>query len=389
MVTGKWAADVKTYKTRREELIEEWEEAVDDDFGVDRAALGAEIGADSPSKSADAIDREVETAVAEAGQEKLTEMNGQAGTAWEEYKENASEAGRMLTAGPNPEDLRVLTGGGAASWLPFNLWGTDASIPVTGSDGRDLAEALHEAMRNGDELTPELRAQLEMVYAIADRAQDSQGIDGAELSADELEFLEEFYAYMDNIDGGERDVDVHRYYNPLYHVAEWAEDSETMSAEDRNLLLTALGGGILALSNERVGGGYDRLPDTMRSALEGADSDFDIVGASNMAVLDGLSPLFGGVLGDPYLASLEGGRDFSAALTGAVADGTYLNGAQNVYDSGEFSNLLGVSTRNHEANADILSGDWQIPKYGDDTAEFVTRGLFGFDWEDGEPPPPG
>lgn len=201
MVTGKWASDVKTYKTRREELIEEWEEAVGDDFGVDRAALGSEIGGDSPSMTADAIDRAVQNAVAEAGQAKLTEMEGEADTAYEEYKDNAAEAGRMLTAGPSPEDLRILTGGGAASWMAFNLWGTDAALPVTGSDGRDLGEALAEAMAAGDELTPELRAQLEMVYAIAERAQEFQGIDGAELSAGELEFLEAFYDHMDSVDG--------------------------------------------------------------------------------------------------------------------------------------------------------------------------------------------
>jgi hypothetical protein len=79
------------------------------------------------------------------------------------------------------------------------------------------------------------------------------------------------------------------------------------------------------------------------------------------------------------LDRLEGGREYSAALTLAIADA---DANFRVAAEDELINVLEVSTRNRDANAALLTGGLRHPDYGKDSPEHVLRGIFGPQWKD-------
>jgi hypothetical protein len=381
MVTNQWATWVREFKTARQALINEWAGAVGNDFGIKESEVGGTTPNLTPAERAAATAE----ATAYAGQLKLAELNARAATLWENFKGQARDAGSMLKGGPTPENLRALAADGVGTWLGYNVFGLDMAIPVTGADGKLLADAVLDMLRNGGELTPELRAQLESLMLLAQRAQNMQGVDDAQLTPSELAFLEAFYSGVDvrDINGGPDNF-------MLYNIPQHLKDIG-MSGADQALFLGAMGGGLLALSNSGVGGGLDRLPDSLRRPIEyltGASKDKGYDYADYTMYIEGLAPMLGAAA-DKGLDKLQAGRELSTGLMWMIADTfdhpddqvlNHLNKLENA--DAHFADIMEIITRDKDLNADLLTGFVKHPDYGDDSPEHLLRGVFGRNWED-------
>jgi len=378
-VTEQWAGDAKTYKTTIEQLKERWAAAVASDFGVDPFTVAGITGGmpgDVQSKLLDNTEAEYDGAVSSAGAAELAAVKKLANESYDVYKDAAADAKKMLKEGPTPANLKALAADGATTWALFNLFGAAAGVPpLTGADGKKLAEQLRDLVQSGEELTPELRAMFNAMFGLAEQAERFQE-SGQKLSAGQLDFLEQFYAGMDlpwSENAPAMDTGV------LFSLPEIMEGSD-ISAADQSTILAAVGGGLLALSNPALGGGTSRMPESMRGLV---DHYFGKGGKGNAYPVtnDQIKALgtFFGAADAKGLDTLEGGRDFSAALTLAVADS---DSTFRTANEDSLIAILDVSTRNAEANAALLNGDLQHPDYGKETPEFVVRGLFGPQWKD-------
>ncbi|MCC3761606.1 hypothetical protein K3N28_00765 [Glycomyces sp. TRM65418] len=367
-VTERWATDVTTFKETIAALEAEWAAAVAADFGA---------GPDP-------------AAIAAAGQAKLAEMNARANEAYELLKANAATAGGMLTGGPTPANLQALAAGaGGASWLAFNVFGTAAGPPpVTGAEGAALADMILGHFANGTPLPPAL---FDVMRSLAQHAQNLQSGALGALSADQLAYLEQFFRGLDRPWNANLPIDT----NMLYHLPEIIGNSG-LSAGDQSLMLGAVGGGLLALSDHRLGGGSNRLPGTVQGLIGRYFGGGGTPAQDSANQLNALGAMLGATGHQGVgLERLQGGEELSAALTMSVADANsipelvragapvdeFLLGL-NGFEEGARTELLGVATRHTEVNGQLLTGRTVHPDYGSDTPEFLVRSLFGHDWHD-------
>ncbi|MFG3342856.1 hypothetical protein [Glycomyces sp. NPDC048151] len=395
MVTNRWATWVTEFKGARQALIDEWEAAVGNSFGIRES----EVGGVTPNLTKAERAEQAEQATAAAGALKLAEMNQKAKALYEKFKGQAADIGGMLKGGPTPENLQALAAGGIGTWMGFNVFGKDAALPLVGADGKDLAEALAAALKNGDELTPELRALFETMMTLAERAEHLQGREDIALSKGELAFLEQFFAGMDGpgLNGWTEQ-------NMLYYLPEYFKENG-YSGADQALLLGAMGGGLMALSQSGLGGGVERLPESLRRHVEYLNgtgkAPFGGGPYDYTEMLEGIAPMLGAAAGQG-LDKLQAGRELSTGLVWMIADtidrqsdaGTdhrniynQMNGVEEFghwqdADKG-FAAIMEVVTRDNDLNADLLTGFVKHPEYGDESREHLLRGLFGRKWEDG------
>ncbi|MFC5749786.1 hypothetical protein [Actinomadura rugatobispora] len=376
-VTRAWAGDVREFKSRRRELIGRWETARGDDFGVvkqephpnlDRVELLVDPLAVERRLSEDFVRRR---AAAEASL--LRGLSGQAQTAWDALQEKAELRGRQLAQGPTPQNLRHLVRHGVLGWAPYNIRGADAPLPLNPEMAGLDAQALRDYL-NGD-LEPD--AGYAAIIAALNAAV-RQGIgragDGERVDPEVIEYLESFYGEL----GGD-----------LMVMDAYANDD--MGLGDRALLqgdtLRALGGGLLVLSNGRLGGGFDRLPQAVRGLFNGdfvndapAQTPTDAWGRDYAALAD--------LLGHAD-RRLTPGTDFAVNLIAVTPH--YLEviaSHPNQMASEEFRlldgsarTMLRVATRDIEANHAILTGDFEPGEVGSATPELL-RSLFTHDWAD-------
>ncbi|MFC3491632.1 TPR repeat region-containing protein [Glycomyces rhizosphaerae] len=368
-VTNRWAASVREFKAAVKKLNREWAEAVNDKFGIRESQVGGTTPNLTPAE------REAATAdaTAYAGGLKLAEMNDAANAAYEKFKGDAADAGGMLKEGPTPENLRAMaTGGGVDSWALFSVFGMNAPMPLTGDWGGVLGDDLLDALKNGrvEDLPPELRGQLGVLKALIERAHHLDSIGEGKLSAGELEYLERFFGAIDK---------------SVFNMPDLLDDTYWTDA-DKALVLAGMGGGLLAVSNDKLGGGTGRLPDSVRNFVDayigGKGKGSDLKPQHHDGdELRALATMFDAI---DYqgMAYMRGGKDFSAALTIAVSE--HLDGEAGGFSIGEGTarTILDHSLANTDANAAILTGDLQHPYYKEHTAESVLRGLFGHQWED-------
>lgn len=368
-VTNRWAASVREFKEAMKRLTAEWAGAVDDKFGIRES----QVGGTTPNLTPAERESATEDATAYAGQLKLAEMNAAANAAYEKFKGDAADTGGWLKEGPTPENLQAMAmDGGVDSWALFSVFGMNAPMPLTGDAGEWLGDDLLEAIKNGrvQDLPAELRGQLGVLKALVERAHHLESVGGAKLSEGELAYLEQFFGTIDK---------------SVFAMPELLDDDTNWSDADKALILGGMGGGLLAVSNEKLGGGTARLPDSVRSFVE------TYIGGKNPTVepqhhdgdeLRALATMLNAVDGQG-MAKMNGGKEFSAAMTIAVAE--HLDGEAGGYSIGEDTarTILDHSTANFEANTAILNGDIQHPYYKDATAEATLRGLFGHKWSDG------
>ncbi|WP_026932531.1 hypothetical protein [Glycomyces tenuis] len=363
--TRQWATDVATFKRTIADLETEWAAAVADKFGTPPDATEAQIAA--------------------AGQQKLNDVNGRANTAYELFKEHATTAGSMLKGGPTPENLQALAAAGGGSWATFNMFGTQAGPPpVTGAQGAALAQLLRDRLASGD-LDLDLFRQIRtMLRGVAEGAQVLQEV-GGQLTAGQLGFLEQFYAGLEGplMAQGPDQLDL------LYRLPDLLEGRDIAPAA-QNMVLAAVGGGLLALSDKRIGGGADRLPESMRPLMDryfgGGYEPGTVMGGGVTDRLHGLAQMFGATA-DYGLDRLEGGEELSAALTFAVADAN-AGGFYYQPEHADLIDLIEVGTRNTDANLAMLTGGIQHPAHPATperpaaTPEYLVRNVLGAKWDD-------
>lgn len=370
-ITGQWAGHVREFNAEIERLTADW-----------AAAVAAQFGKAG----------EPEPVIEAAGIAKLQEVNAAATAAHNLLLDRAKEAGSSLAGGPTPANLQALAAATGPSWMAYNLSGDPALIPMDSSGGEALARDLREALASGTVPAPLLQ-RMQTLQDIAARAQDLQARgSGNFLSAGELDFLEQFYKGMDQPLKPNLPIDT----NALYHLPDILEHSG-LSPAQHSMALGAVGGGLLALSDHRVGGGIRHLPDTVRGLI---GRYFGVGGTAAKDPVNQLEAL-GDFLGatrskDVGLDRLQGGEELSAGLTFAIADinanPALLNDGIGV-DSQDLelsgvsdrarADILEAATRNIESNAQLLTGATVHPDYGSDTPEYLLRSLFGHKWEDG------
>ncbi|GAA1665873.1 hypothetical protein GCM10009830_09340 [Glycomyces endophyticus] len=370
-VTGQWADDAETYQKLAERYQGLWAEQVASDFGVTPASAGITGGMPSDVQA-----KVMDNAVAEAGAGSLATFQGVINAAYEQYKLDAKTAGSHLKGGPTPANLKSLAAGGGASWAMFNLFGAAAGVPpLTGQEGKEFAEWLREFINEDEALPADKRKMLEAILALAAEARDKQQ-NGGTLTTGQLDFLEQFFKGMEQ---------PWTEHNPiqtgvLYLIPDILKGSDTPAA-DQALIMAAMGGGLLALSDPRIGGGGARMPGSMKTLVDHffGTGDKPPYSRETGAELRALGKFFGAMRDQGGLDDLEGGKEYSAALTLAIADAdsSYRLGSED-----ELISVLEVSTRNRDANAALLTGGLQHPDYGKETPEHVLRGLFGPQWKD-------
>jgi hypothetical protein len=345
------------------------------------------------------------------------------------------EVAGLISRGPTPDNLRRVAGIPALGWAPFALFRDPGNPgmpmvppPLTGDDGRRAAEMIQRSL-NGRAGPEEFRNGMELLRMVTDHAHYAQQ-HGLRLSDNELAFLTAFYGTLG------RDVfklpgyinaDKHDYDENGRHLFGWGIDhADGYSDDDQRWMLAAAGTGILALSDERMGGGFvdDRhrygLPRDTWDLLHNPAikvSDEQAGTAFWISVDDNRLGDFGALADMVHAApsDMHGGTRFSELVTERSAEiasvldryekdpgGLHTPGVQVAIDKDltdwsrddrHLRDLLDVSTRNHEANYNLLTGKTHDPMtrvastIGDQNTmlndrQFLVSSLFGREWSD-------
>lgn len=420
---------VAAYNGGVDELNQRYREGKGDNFGLSAPEPAA--GASEAEEIAAAGDFRAE--VAEADRALLAELRRELHAVWEPaLDEQADHVAKLLDRGPDDADAVVtLYAAGTLPWTtPFIFQEVDLRRvpPPALPNGTLSAERLQLAMAG--ELPPEefLRVMLAL-QLVTERAEyvqqhpDSAG----PLSEAEVAFLHHFYDRLGEdvwrVPDYIRD-EQHRWDEPPVNPFGWfGEQAGGFDGATQEWMLEAMGTGLLALSNSelwvpalRGGDPMDpdaryHLPQTVIDLVTApaVTTELDVIvspaGARSELLIYDLPRR------DDYLAlaamleatggEMTGGADFSEQLTVRVAeiaevvqrevdwswDGPMPTPGDDgiVRDEADplLRTLLGVATRNEEANHHLLTGEVQHPEWGDGTAREVLTSLYNFDWSDG------
>ncbi|WP_163513544.1 hypothetical protein [Fodinicola acaciae] len=364
-VTTYWSQNVQQFKNERNALVTEWEQALGNSFGVHQPYVPGGATQEQAQETINSYNQQV----ASAQNAKAADITNRAHQLLEKLRGWANDRASQIQRDPTESDLQQLAQAGALSWGAYVAFGkqTDPSIapPVTPADGQRAAEII----KNGGTLAERdwARRVLGLVNA---HAKYALAHPGQKLSGGELGFLRGLWGVL-------------------------GKDLTLLG--DRNgpqSFLPDLGDSLLALSNEKIGGGFDQLPPEIRSLVHDSaitSSDSQVAPDANVTTYSinregewkGLIALFAG-------STIEGGKQFSTDLTYRVneiaatydrvhdtASGVTVNSSGLLDDRGQLVDglqyVLNTSTRNHDANYDIITG-----KQGH---EIITR-LTNYNWND-------
>ncbi|GHC81973.1 hypothetical protein GCM10007079_22520 [Nocardiopsis terrae] len=319
---------------------------------------------------------------------------------YQKLLDTAEKRAAMLEEGPEPKNLKLLVEAGILGWGAHNILGVDKDtpLPVSAEKAKELVRDLELFLRGGVEPDSRVTEALAVLAAVSDKAralQQAGGKRSGKLSDDEIEFLETFYGELEDMTP-----------TGVVHVMPWLEGDSgpDWSAAERKAFATGVSNGLLALSDEDIGGGQERLPESVQdlangipftawrenglsgSRAEGVDSHNWLADADDFSRLLRHS--------DP---GLRGGTEFSSNLT--LSTGHHL-GNDHLAITREREKALGalldVSTRNEEANHRVLTtakahpgSHTDDPRYdaarmpGFDSNADALLGLYGHDWKDG------
>jgi hypothetical protein len=391
-VSDMWADYVEEFRDGREELLEEWNTAVTNCEGrVPGAYSSSHITSTFPEREGLWTDENTCRDLYDELVEKRTSIQGRFNTLWTTYQEHAAEIGGMLEEGATKVNVQKLIDGGHANWAYYNLDPNQYTMMV---DGRELTEENAHEWANElaeywsgdkpiDDRYHELMLTMSMITTNAMQAQ--QG--GTGYREEEMNFLNEFYAELE--DGN---------YNGVIGIPDQMGFSE-LDQNDREHALGILGDGLLALSDSRLGGGYYDLPESVRNAAEegfvlAAGGGTPGYGTNNLAELLRHAS-----------DDMEAGYGLSNTLTMSMGMFAASDAVVGINHSEEdITTLLDVSTRNRDANLDLLTGEYVHPLFaetenvdgettypileahGFDTPQgmidHVLGGLFTYDWND-------
>ncbi|WP_431872918.1 hypothetical protein [Nocardiopsis eucommiae] len=359
-VLTKWSGDVERYKEKISGLQEEWDAAVASNFGFDLDDGGV-----------------VEARKALAGA-----LNDRAEGFWSTLEEEADENSSNLQGGPTVANLRELIDAGVLGFAAYNATRQILYYPSTFDTGERDGETLLPYLNGEKEPDEEYYRLIEQLAAINALAADAKR-NGDPLRDFQVEYLEEFYAALD--EGSENGVP----------GIPGQLSGETLSVHERDKALSALGDGLLVLSDEKVGGGYGVLPESVRAVAEGADFSGDRSGRGAVNIFnswmdqaEGLNELL-----SHSREELEGGAQFSTTVAVAVGEGIERLELLGRTDDSVMSGLLTTATRNEDANFALLTGsypdgvDADLPwpgegEHAEQNRINTLKSLFTHDWGD-------
>lgn len=391
MVSDQWADHVEEFRDGREELVEEWNTAVTNCEGrVPGKFSSSHITATFPERSWFWSDEDTCRDLYDELVEKRTSIQGRFDTLWNTYQGHAEEVGAMLEGGATKVNVQKLIDGGYANWAFYNL---DPSKYTMLVDGRELTDenarewstelaSYWSGDKPLDDRYHELMLMMAMIGTNAKQAQNT----GSGFRSEEIDFLEEFYTNLELEGGGP--------YTGVLSVPGWM-DGDHMSGEERAHALGVLGDGLLTLSDEDLGGGYDLLPESVRRATEGpflapggdGEMPYHLVNYQDDALA--LSQLL------RYTDDeLQGGDAFSTNLT--LGAGAYMHywgveGENGWVVSEDLAPLVEVGTRNEDANHYVLTGEYPggaesipgLPELAPHERTNAVEGLLTYEWHDG------
>jgi hypothetical protein len=262
--------------------------------------------------------------------------------------------------------------------------------PLDAEQGRHAAEVIRRALE-GDATPAEFREAMAMLQLVTDHARWVSE-NGGTLAEDSVAFLHSFYNTLDE----------RTFWVPGYI----GDDDRNWGEERRELMLAAMGTGLLALSNPTLWSPSirDRDPMDPDSRYHLPPSIVDLVGnpvawrsggSTGLTDLDNFKAL-GAMLGATD-GDVQGGRDFSVQLTLRVtelaieSDMDAPGGDAWDVELTALQPLLEASTRNPEANYAILTGDYDRPPSDDEDADGypfdvspsrVLQVLYSYEWSD-------
>ncbi|MEC3895370.1 TPR repeat region-containing protein [Nocardiopsis sp. LDBS1602] len=339
-ITEEWYDAAKAYKDERLRIINRWNnEAPALAEGLDKAPpMISLMGTKSPAEKA------------EADLDALkSELEGEEAEAYRTLDSTSLTLGDDLRNGPTPDAVLRLMNGGYITWSYFNITGDEQALPKE-FDPEEMAEKVGDAWSLNDpsEMDEEYDEMLAVLSSLGWRAMQAQEIDEIDMSPSEMQFLKDFYDALE------------RQSNGIIYLPSAIQ--ENLDPEDASAALAALGGGLLALSDKSLSiggspGGYSDLPESFRNAVEANQENTPIGVDQWEAVRDLLahtpSDLSGG-RGLSVTLSLSVGGFLAGELGGAPADPETRPDGENM--TKVLEDILEVSTRNKDANADLISG---------------------------------
>ena len=297
---------------------------------------------------------------------------------WETLEEKAEDCSEKLAKGTSAENVAELINNGRLGWLPYNLMGDEMPIPVDGDMGGKSGEELAEMIENGEIKEPEYSNIIFHLNLLNERAKEAQRR-GERLSEQEMEYLESLYGELEKIDGGwDKENGGGVISIPDIIDGSFGDD------EQASQLMEELGNGVLVLSDERLGGGNSKLPESVRVTAEGpllqgpgTDLAFSTERWNYGEDLSNLARLLGS-----SSDSLEGGNQFSQNLS--MSMGLLLNSVNNddkyleetvfnVVGAEGIDDIFNVATRNIEANHSLLTGQYENGNYYPEELEVAVR----------------
>ncbi len=346
-VLTSWAAAVETYNNTRDSLIEQWNDAKANSFGVD-------LEADDADKLID-----------NAKSELLDDLNSQAKSAWDKLTEVANEQEDMLKASADVH-LKQLAEAGTIGYAAWNITGDVAYYPINDARADYYASKMKE-YAEGKPLDDEYYEILAIINGISSRAELAKK-HGDDIRQTDILFLEEFFGDLEE--------------NGVLDAVDMIDELGGITGQDLQDMYSAFGSGLLTLSDEEVGGNYSYLPDSVQEVAEGPWEGSEMTGygewqeqAKKVDLLLSNAP-----------SHKEGGEAFSSHLSVNVSKlvGSYVKDE----DLGLYESLFDVSTRNEKANYLILTGEkwgggeYEHPTIGEYDHNEGIETLLSAPWED-------
>jgi hypothetical protein len=374
-ITRHWAINVQDFKTARQNLINQWESAQSGGFGVatpNQAQVAQQATAADPNADVAAAQRtatqQYDAHREQAGQAKAEELNRIfTGQVLEKLHADARDRSAELGREPTDADLQALAAAGALPWAAYVAFpGRDFPPPVSAEEGRRAAQILLDP---NSSLADREWARRVLAAVNADAKKKLAAGKGEHLTAGELAYLTALWAGL----------------GPNLEKLGSNSGPQTDFKE--------LGNSLLALSNEKLGGGFNNLPPQVRdlltqSSIKDTTGEISYSGATthtlsiaNEGQWSALTVLLQGT-------DIEGGKDFSVNLTHRVDEiiGAYnqTHPGNSLYNSSGLLNdkdhlsiglqsALAASTRNHDADNVLLTGP-EGPK--------ILDHLINFPWND-------
>ncbi|MEU3231809.1 hypothetical protein ACFV4I_10945 [Nocardiopsis alba] len=391
-----WADDIETYRETRGELEERWENEkssaqskVDNPwhYSLGRSAIIVDVLRDGRS------DREAEQI------EKLEDIRRtlleEHDTAWELLMDRAEQVEKDLKDGPSPETYQRILNAGHLGWRHLGIFVPEEGPPLTEEQGDEAAEELEKYLQDPDGYEgniSEVLAMLTLVTSSGAAAVRS----GEKPPEDYMDFLEAFYERLDG------SLVNHEGPRGVLGVVDFLDGNDDLDQELALGFLSEMGDGILLLSDDSVGGGWPRLPDSIQMAASGPQLVPD-----EMAMEAGYSFYDQNIWGQDVAAlnrllgggssDLQAGQHLSASLALSLGNAAEAHGGSGPWmEDEDLLGLIDVSARNEDAMHKIFTGEYEHPFLHDgdgnfkehiafeDNDDFINTalaGLYGNDWE--------